>query len=284
MKGRIKKHKKLAIVFIIICVVVLINTTINWNTYIYSKRLINSIEDNNMQKFDALLKNKNGKLNCPEYRFGKLMEHLEVANFTPLEVACQRGNYKAVKKLVDKGADVNMQDDTLKSTPLIMALSYLNEDRYKIARLLIEKGADIDYKDSQNCSPLALVTKRKENEPYKTKKEGKEIFKYIWKHSKERDLRGYEWGDNILEVSYAYNNIDAIEYLIERKYFRINIVFAQGVTLLMYAVKNEKYGFCRFLLKEGVDVSLKDHKGKTAYDYAKESGNKKIIKLLEEYQ
>lgn len=56
---------------------------------------------------------------------------------TPLMTACDRGNYKIAKLLVDSNAEINFQTKT-GNTPLMSAAF---KGKPEIVRLLLEKGA-----------------------------------------------------------------------------------------------------------------------------------------------
>lgn len=57
---------------------------------------------------------------------------------TPLFFACDRGSLEIVRMLVDRGADVNVQDSFYKSTAVGWAVS---KNHVAIVKLLLEKGA-----------------------------------------------------------------------------------------------------------------------------------------------
>lgn len=57
---------------------------------------------------------------------------------TPLHVACRKGNVKAVKLLLDKGADPNVFN-FFRATPLLLACS---ADNSGIVKMLLDKRAD----------------------------------------------------------------------------------------------------------------------------------------------
>ncbi len=59
---------------------------------------------------------------------------------TALMMAANGGNVKVARLLIEKGADVNAEDEST-STALMMAA---NNDKTDVARLLIEKGADVN--------------------------------------------------------------------------------------------------------------------------------------------
>ena len=54
-------------------------------------------------------------------------------------------------------------------------------------------------------------------------------------------------------------------------------------TPLMYAAYNKNPEVIRTLVELGADIDAKDYEGKNAMYYAKEKGNSKVIKLLDEY-
>lgn len=60
--------------------------------------------------------------------------------------------------------------------------------------------------------------------------------------------------------------------------------FKTGDTLLHLATKKQNYEACKSLLEKGANMSIKDVYGKTALDYALESGDKKLIALFLEMQ
>lgn len=80
--------------------------------------------------------------------------------------AAKIGDFDIVKLLIEKGADVNIQDKN-GQTALTLALSkgigiiqkrfIENEDYLEIARLLIEKGADINAKNKDGFTAAQLT-------------------------------------------------------------------------------------------------------------------------------
>ena len=60
---------------------------------------------------------------------------------------------KAVRALLEKGADVNTKDKSC-STPLHLASS---EGSYETMRILIEHGADVAAKDTSDRTPLHMA-------------------------------------------------------------------------------------------------------------------------------
>ena len=70
-----------------------------------------------------------------------------------LHFAADEGNLDEVKKLVEKGYDVNAFDEGLSFTPLHHAI--INE-QYKVAEYLIEAGADINAHEEEKIGEKPL--------------------------------------------------------------------------------------------------------------------------------
>jgi ankyrin repeat protein len=72
--------------------------------------------------------------------------------FTPLGLAVFFGQPKAVKTLLDAGADVNLASrESMKVTPLASASA---ARQLEIARVLIEHGADVNARAASDFTPL----------------------------------------------------------------------------------------------------------------------------------
>jgi hypothetical protein len=76
-----------------------------------------------------------------------------------LQVACSEGHIEIVKVLLDKGAKLNYQCETLRSTALMDAVVF---EREEIVRLLLSKGADVTIKDSHGYTALDLAKQKRE--------------------------------------------------------------------------------------------------------------------------
>ena len=68
---------------------------------------------------------------------------------TALSYACVHGNLQSVKKLLDRGANINRQMNNTKMTPLMFAAS---QGHVNIVTLLIERNADTTLQDNTGKS------------------------------------------------------------------------------------------------------------------------------------
>jgi ankyrin repeat protein len=104
--------------------------------------------------------------------------------YSPLVLACYRGNNEVAKLLIESGSDIN--GISKMGTPLMAAVVKGNNE---IANLLIEKKADVNAADAngttaliyavqfQNAVTLKLLLENKANKNHKDK-EGKTAFEY----------------------------------------------------------------------------------------------------------
>ena len=75
-------------------------------------------------------------------------------------------------------------------------------------------------------------------------------------------------------------NYKVLEFLVIKHGININLQGVSGETILMEAVRLGNLETVDFLLGLGADASIRDNKGKTALDYAKECGFPDIARLL----
>jgi uncharacterized protein len=81
--------------------------------------------------------------------------------WTPLLQAAERGCYKILERLIEKGADVNVRSANAKWTPLMSASANGFLD---IAEALIEAGADIEAQQAGGWTPLMIAVQAGETE------------------------------------------------------------------------------------------------------------------------
>lgn len=233
----------------------------------YAKKLIFAIEKNDMNLLSDLIEEK-GNVNAKPYFFD-----IDVRNYQPLSEAAYRGNFEAVKMLIEAGAKVNVFG-TEKRTPLHMAVDgYSQENVCRIVSYLVEHGAKINQKNLYGEMPLATLLKYSMNE------ERYQCFLYLVEHGANIKNAG-RYGSVLFEASMA-NNVKAMLYLFSNYEMDSNeIAKSSGVTPLIVTTYRGAKEACEVLLAHGADKTLTDSDGKTAYDYAVENGYAELADLL----
>lgn len=270
------------VVIIFITIIIVDFLSLGYDTYKPMGRLMTSIRENNITEFETALERCSKRdINSLQYR-SKIMVHIaEAENLYPLELACEQGNFDMVKRLIERGADVNMVNPQYHTTPLIMATRGVGNDAYKISMFLIEQGADINAagKGYTPLSNVAHMVYSQESEKEEYIRSGMELFVYLVENCDTLEVRPHSH-TNILECTTSFDNLPAVKYLIENHYFEMNDFSENGMTILHFAVKKDSINVCKYLLEQGANQNILDAEGKTAYDYALENGSEDMIALF----
>ncbi len=151
--------------------------------------------------------------------------------------------------LIDKGADVNYQDEN-GMTPLLVAI--LANKKNAVDLLLDHPDINPNLYDNANNIPL-IIAIEKQNTTL--------ALKLIQKGANLNDIdrKGYA----ALSLAVIYNLDEVCLKMIEKN-ADLNIVDSIGRSALFYA-KNED--IIRILLDNGIDPSIQDNSGLTAIEY-----------------
>lgn len=160
---------------------------------------------------------------------------------TPLETAAMEGNLKAMRLLIDAGANLNGSDCV---TPLGEAVSYGNIEAIE---MLLESGCDINHEDGSgltafhhacSCSGTSLEAKL-------------EIAEFL-----------LEQGADVYAVD--DNGNTALHHVVE-----------------MACSVEKTIPTCDWLLNKGLEVNITNTKGKTPLHLAAQSSEKHAIEIVE---
>ena len=78
---------------------------------------------------------------------------------TPMIFAASIGNVAIMKKLIEKGGNVNCFIPQSKNTPLLLAS---NKGHFEMVKLLIENGANIDFQQKDGYTALYIAANNNE--------------------------------------------------------------------------------------------------------------------------
>jgi len=183
---------------------------------------------------------------------------------TQLHRAVKAVDEKEVHTLVEMGLDIDAIDKDGR-TPLHYAAKI---GRYSLVKYLVEHGASVYTKDHAHKTPLV----------YAIEKNRIKVIVYL---SKKANKEEAPYKVNGLFDSAKRGDMNAMAYFLE--YHDINTLNEDGKTALHMACEVGQYEIVSFLLDSGADTTILDDDGRDALNYAKLSGNKKIILLLSDY-
>ena len=196
-------------------------------------------------------------------------------DFNEFAMKIYKKDINGIKELLTKGADVNIREKTMGSTPLIVACSL--EGTYEIVELLISEGADINIQGSHDGrTPLMWAAANSQ----------KTVELLLAKGAKV-NVTGVdgmtEFIQSIFGILSGSVTTKVCDLLLE-KGANINHQLtgpdATGWTALMFACSNGKADLVQYLVSKGADVNLKAKDGTTALSLAKKEKNDDIIKIL----
>lgn len=279
------KIKKCMIKFFVILTAIIL-LCITYTVYIHKKtdQLVDAIRKNDTEKVIQIVSNCNSCVNQLNSLFPKLSVMLDCSVLYPLQVACETGNYEIVQILIDYGADVNCIDPTIHSTPFIMALSSMNQNRFEIANLLMENGANVIVNaDDHGENALAAATCLSLNANDLEEEASLVMFDKIVDVYIANDINIKEVSCNCYNVYFFASkegNLKITKYLLDHGIFEVDETSKDGCTALMQAVRSNKETIVQFLIEQGANPYIVDDSGNSAYDYAIQNGNQEIMELL----
>jgi ankyrin repeat protein len=186
---------------------------------------------------------------------------------TPLIVAITNCP-QAIELLLTSGADIN--EETRFGPTLLAAARYQwiydrkrrGRENANAVKILLEKGADPNTRDSAGRNALMVMSM--ENRP-------SDIRMGLRKGPHDKGAIFSDDGDLTQSIGEALLQAGC----------DVNAADKDGRTPLMYAALYHRYPAVHQLLISGANIRAKDKDGKTALEFAKQSGNKEIIRLLE---
>ncbi len=193
----------------------------------------------------------NGHLDVVKYLISKRADvNAEDSNGnTALMWASQNGHLNVVKYLAENGADVNAKNIDGK-TVLTFASQ---EEHLNVVKYLVENGADVHAKDDDGKTALMWASQYGHTE----------IVKYLENPPALKD-NTTKINDDWFEAI-EMGDIQQIEKLLKQG-FDINTQDDSGWTGIMLAISLEDDTIVDFLVSQGANLDIKNHKGQTVYD------------------
>jgi ankyrin repeat protein/SAM-dependent methyltransferase len=184
---------------------------------------------------------------------------------TPLHSAARYGAFFAARFLLDRGADLNVKDES-GNTPKHLAAIFSHDD---IIDLLIQHKADVDMLNAQEQAPLHLASLY--GNP--------ESIKLLLAGGAKTNIRNAE-GNTPLHIAVLYRHPENLEELL-RGSPEIDESNREGYTPLHLAVQRPgNKRAIELLLQQGADMNILDPAGRNALLVSLGSHQKEYIELL----
>ena len=185
---------------------------------------------------------------------------------------------KQVQSLVNDGADVNAKDNT-SHTPLMYVSNYCESpEQLDVVKFLLESGADVNAKDKGGNTALMFASISSLVD----------VMKTLIDAGAEVEARN-DKGHTPLRLNFTmFPTVGAVNLLIKAG-ANVNSTDNSGVTSLMAVARlmsmrsviGEKQidiEVVKALISAGADPSMKDRKGKTLWDYARNDEVKQALR------
>lgn len=191
---------------------------------------------------------------------------------TLLHFAAEYGKYDIAKYLVDKGANLNLQDNA-KNTPLMVSTSVFSQHD-SISVLLINQGANLNIVGSSGSTALrnTIGIGGAGQQP--------NIFKLLIDKGADINFQCDECCNRtVFLFCCSWGTTEMLQQLIDKK-ADIKKIDCKGLNGLMYAIEQKNIVAIKLLLTTSIDIIHKDNKGQTVLDYANKSKDEEIINLI----
>ena len=191
----------------------------------------------------------------------------DLDNRTPLNCALvMQCDTELITLLIDRGADIHQSDNHGK-TPLQLAISH-NCDLAVIKKLLLKQTMVLSLSNFELMHCAALSGSN-------------EVAQYIEENWIDGNGLNNEENFRLLKSAINLNHVNMVEFLLHQN-VNINTKDSEGLTLLHYAATIGNSEMIERLLLNGADINAQDFQGNTALHYAVwcRNYNYNAVKLL----
>ncbi len=184
----------------------------------------------------------------------------------PLSKAVWDENEKRAKKLVIKGANVNVREKKHSNiTPLFLAVGNGN---LKIAEILLNFGADVNAVDDEGKTPLMRLDEDA----------NVELVRLLLKHGAKINAVDNYGNTPLISAVGDYAEAEILQVLLENG-ADVNVQNKEGKTALMEAAYDDNSENVKTLILGGANVNLKNNDGETAFDLTSDEKIEKLLKI-----
>jgi ankyrin repeat protein len=150
-------------------------------------------------------------------------------------------------------------------------LELLKSDDYLGIKKHIQNGADLSKTNEAGESVLACALRARcdKDTLMLLIENGADIFDFD------------DEGVSIFDMAITYDNLEMVNYLLEKGQDVNKTTRKSGFTALMCAACYGRTEIAKVLLDHGADQNVRDNKGFSAVDFARKMNKKSILELLE---
>ena len=200
------------------------------------------------------------------YKQGKIVVNME----EQLIQATEHKDVDTIKRLIEKGVDINTQDSKMRTSTMIA--TYNND--IETAKILIDAGADVNIQDDMKNNPFLYAGA----EGYL------EILKLTIKAGADPTITNRYGGTALIPAS-EHGYVDVIKELLSKTDIDINHVNDLGWTAMLEAIilnngDGKQQQTVQLLIDHGADVNIPDKDNVTPLQHAREKGFKEIEHIL----
>jgi ankyrin repeat protein len=180
-----------------------------------------------------------------------------------LLVAARNDDFATVRRALENGASPNARNRAGDSALLIFA----RKGNVEMAKLLIDKGADVNLCNLEKVSPLMAAASGGNTE----------VARVLLAHGADVTLEDQR--SRTAAIYAAQGQTEILAALLDRG-VEVNRRYRNDLTVLMWAAGYGKAETVKMLLDRGADPALKDNRGKTALDIARDNKHAGVVELL----
>lgn len=216
-----------------------------------------------------------GKFNPNRLLFGKLPIFNE---------AVERDLFDFVRKLIQKGVDVNQQDGNGKTAVMCLVDGWWNAQNRKFWPLLKKAGVDFNKPDNEGKSPLLRLFGELKKDASIPVFQADRFdclsyqIEYLLKFGADINFKDKEGQTALHQVVFA-ESYSAVRFLVKNK-ADLNAQDNEGNTPLHYAVRLGLFKIAQCLITKEIDLLKKNKEGEDAYNFAMKEGEREIAELI----
>ncbi|MBV2146268.1 MAG: ankyrin repeat domain-containing protein, partial [Wolbachia endosymbiont of Pissodes strobi] len=181
-----------------------------------------------------------------------------------LHLASEAGEFDKVKLLLDRGANIEVQDK-FRYTPIFLATQ---SGKWSVVELLLDRGANIDAQDEKGQTLLHFAASGN----------NLDMVQFLLNRGANIEVQDKFAWTPILSAAQS-GKWDVVKLLISNGAKFNNEITYQG-TPLHFAVQEGNLDMVRFLLDEGADIESQDKDNKKPLHLAVDTNRLSVVKLL----